>query len=107
MALDGRAPTTGEEAEPLVEIRGDVTRAHRRHARGRELDREWHSVKALADLGDGGCVRRIQREMAPPGDGAADEQPDPVRPEGFWGAARRDPPRPPPHPPPPPPPPAP
>ena len=44
------APLAGEEPEPLVEVRGDIRRAHRRGPRRGELDRQRDPVHPPADL---------------------------------------------------------
>ena len=70
------APPAGEEAEPLVEERGDLGRTHRRDSRRGQLDREGDAIEPLADLGDRAGVRRVDRELGNGSLRAFREQPD-------------------------------
>ncbi len=74
MALDRGAAATGEEAEPLVDERGDLSGVHAHDPRRRQLDRERDAVESSADLGDGGRVGLVEREPRSRGTRPVDEQ---------------------------------
>ena len=75
LAFDAAAAPTGEEPEPLVEVRGDVGRAHRRRARRRELDGQRDPVHPPADLADGGPLLVVPGRLRACVGSAIGEQP--------------------------------
>ena len=65
MPFHPTAPPAGEEPEPFVEQASDLGRAHRRHPRRRQLDRQRNPVEPPADLAHRDRVRRGEREPGP------------------------------------------
>ncbi len=64
----------GEQAEAVVDARGDLLDRQRAQARCRELERERNAVEAPADLHHGGRVAIVQREGGLSAAGPLDEQ---------------------------------
>ena len=95
MPAVGAPRSLGEQAEAIVEARGDLVRAEMSHARGRELDRERNAVEALADLphravGRGGEKR--SRRAPPPRDlrrAGSPRSRGPRRSRPRWGHVER------------------
>ena len=70
----GRAPRTGEHAEPFGQSFRELGRAHRPHPCRRQLERERHAVEPDADLGDRGRVCVVELEVVARGTGPFDEE---------------------------------
>jgi hypothetical protein len=78
LAWHGVPAAAGEQPEPLVQSFGDLRERHRGQARGRQLQRERHSVKATAERGDQRGGRCIEGEAGIVHLSALGEQPDRV-----------------------------
>ena len=71
-----RAAPAREQAEPVVQTRGELLDRNRPQAGGRQLDRQRDAIESLACLGHGCCVRAGQSEARPVQTRALDEQAD-------------------------------
>jgi hypothetical protein len=63
LARQHRPRATGEQAETIVEARGDLFDGQPAHARRRELDRERDSLESVTDLRHSGRVVARDREV--------------------------------------------
>ena len=71
------APGADQQPEPLIETITHLTCGHRRHPRGRQLDRQGYPVEAAADFDDGARLVSVgHREARRHAAGAFDEQID-------------------------------
>ncbi len=70
---DPTAPT--QQAEPIVQPRGDLLDRQGAHARRGQLDRQRDPLQAAADLGHRGRIRLAHAEADPGRPGAVQEQP--------------------------------
>ena len=80
-----------QQAEAVGEAVADLERAHRGHARRRQLDAERQPVDGGADLGDRGCGRLVgDPELGPHRAGSVDEERDRVGRHATVATERRD-----------------
>ncbi len=75
MALHRPPPAPGQRVEPPLQALEQLGRAHRRHPRGGQLDRQRHTVQAPADLHHRRSVLHGQREVGVHRAGPLHEQP--------------------------------
>ena len=67
-------PAPRQEVEASIQRGGQLRRAHRRHPRRSQLDRQWHPIEATTHLTHCGPVRSTEHEVGVRGPGTLHEQ---------------------------------